>query len=301
MPLSVRGLLKVARYMVPRNFGLAGMRTGTLVCLGVCGQLVSLEAQGQTPRPSFEVAAIKPVKPDEQVAHRDMSQEALDSMMPPGWLPVMHDRLTITDRSLRNLIAHAYRVHTRQISGPAWLGELRFDVMAKLPADASSRSANEMLQSLLEERFGLRLHRESKDVPGYELVLGAGAVRLKPAAPADLGTSSPQELANRKLALAKNPGTAGVRLAERRHYSNVTTTVLAETLTQALDAPVVDTTSLQGKFDIELNIPAPEWEDDAIDRRLSEALSPLGLKLKRAKVRTEVLVIDAINKTPTPN
>jgi uncharacterized protein (TIGR03435 family) len=293
--------LKVACYLVPRNFGLAGLRAGMLVCLGACGHMASLEANGQTPRPSFEVAAIKPVTPDDGVARRDASQEALDSAMPPGWLPVMHHRLTIEDRSLRNIIAHAYRVHTRQISGPAWLGELRFDVIAKLPADASSRSANEMLQSLLEERFGLRLHRESKDVPGYELVLGAGTVRLKPAAPPEGDASSPQELADRKLAPAKNPSTAGIRLAERRHYSNATTTVLAETLTQPLDAPVVDRTSLQGKFDIELDIPAPEWEDDTIDHRLSEALSPLGLKLKRAKVRTEVLVIDAINKTPTPN
>jgi uncharacterized protein (TIGR03435 family) len=262
---------------------------------------MAFEARGQTPRPSFDVAAIKTVKPDVRVDTRDMSQEALDSMMPPGWLPVMHGRMTIQDRSLRNIIAHAYGVHTRQISGPAWLGELRFEITAELPAGASPRSANEMLQSLLEERFGLLLHRESKDVPGYDLVLGARAARLKPAEPPDPGTSSPDELVRRNEAPVKNPSPAETRFAERRHFANTTTTALAETFAQMLHAPVVDRTSLQGRYEVQLDISAPEWPDDPIDHRLSEALDPLGLKLKRAKVRTEFLVIDAVNKTPTAN
>jgi uncharacterized protein (TIGR03435 family) len=76
---------------------------------------------------------------------------------------------------------------------------------------------------------------------------------------------------------------------------------LAENLAQIMHAPVVDMTSLQGQYDIDLRIPRPELADDPIDRQVSEALRPLGLKLKHTKVPIEALVIDAINRTVTPN
>ena len=76
---------------------------------------------------------------------------------------------------------------------------------------------------------------------------------------------------------------------------------LAETVAQMVHAPVVDMTSLEGRYDIDIAIPRPESADDPIEHRISEALRPLGLKLKYTKVAVEALVIDAINRSAAPN
>jgi uncharacterized protein (TIGR03435 family) len=64
----------------------------------------------------------------------------------------------------------AYRLKLYQISGPDWIGTDRFDVAATLPEGSLPAQAPDMMQALLEERFQLRFHRESKEFPVYALV-----------------------------------------------------------------------------------------------------------------------------------
>ncbi len=58
---------------------------------------------------------------------------------------------------------------TYQVSGPTWMDTERFDIVAKVPRDASKDDVKLMLQNLLTERFKLTLHREKKDLPMYAL------------------------------------------------------------------------------------------------------------------------------------
>jgi uncharacterized protein (TIGR03435 family) len=80
------------------------------------------------------------------------------------------------------LIREAYDVHPDQVSGPGWLEGDGFDVAAKIPPAATRPQLRLMLQSLLEERFKLVLHREPREFPVYELTVGSGGARMSPTA-----------------------------------------------------------------------------------------------------------------------
>lgn len=131
--------------------------------------------------PTFEVASIKPVV--------GPFRDSIGSMMPllnAGGGPVpMPDpgRVAIRNMTLRTLVATAYRVPSTQVSGPGWMGEEAFDVDAKVPPGTPKEQVNEMLQLLLQERFGLMVRHELKNLPGYALLVGKGGARLKPATP----------------------------------------------------------------------------------------------------------------------
>jgi uncharacterized protein (TIGR03435 family) len=81
------------------------------------------------------------------------------------------------------LLTTAFRVKPYQISGPSWMSEQRFDILAKIPEGGSTDQVPEMLQALLAERFGLKYHRESKEHEMYGLVVGKNGPKLKESPP----------------------------------------------------------------------------------------------------------------------
>jgi len=87
----------------------------------------------------------------------------------------------------------------------------------------------------------------------------------------------------------------------RRHLTNATLGRLTETLAQLLQRPVIDLTSVSGKYNIDLDLPAPESNDDSLECRVSRALSRFGLKLESRKLPAAVLVVDSVSKAPTAN
>ncbi len=103
----------------------------------------------------------------------------------PGMIP-MDDpgRLRLENWALLDLIAVAYSVRTTEVSGgPPWLSDRGFDIEAKAPDGAPKAALNAMLQSLLEERFGLKVHRNTRTGQGFALVVGKNGPKLKPADP----------------------------------------------------------------------------------------------------------------------
>src|SRR5580693_4096996 len=113
--------------------------------------LLSTAVFGQTPpaHQEFEVASVRPAAPagQEKVAlgfHLDGSH------------------VNIASFTLRDLMVRAYSVKPAQVSGPDWIFTERFDVKATLPAGSSTNDIPEMLQSLLSDRFKLKMHREKK-------------------------------------------------------------------------------------------------------------------------------------------
>jgi uncharacterized protein (TIGR03435 family) len=74
-----------------------------------------------------------------------------------------------------------------QVSGPEWLSEAKWDILAKLPNGAAANQIPQKLQVLLAERFGLKIHHEKRDRPVYWLVIAAGGGKLKPSSPPESG------------------------------------------------------------------------------------------------------------------
>jgi uncharacterized protein (TIGR03435 family) len=216
---------------------------------------------------SFEAASIKP----NRSGSNDSSTHTTNG------------RITAENVSLKRLIERAYGVADYTLSGPTWLGDDKFDIVASQPSGSTPGQMPTMLQSLLANRFGLMVHREPKSLPGYALVSGKKPPTLHEK-PAGTGTS-----------------TSGGRGTLKG--TNVSMAYLADFLSRELDQPVQDQTSLPGVFDVSLEW-SPDQTNPASDRLPSiftAVQEQLGLKLQAQKVIVDVLVIDRAERVPTEN
>jgi uncharacterized protein (TIGR03435 family) len=140
--------------------------------------ILSAVASGQAgPKLEFEVASIRP------------SQTSPDARVDVG-LRLDGSQAHIASLTLRDYLAMAYGVKAYQISGPDWIASDRFDLSAKLPAGSNSGQIPEMLQTFLAERFGLKYHRDQKELPVYALILGKTPLKLQKSAPGVEGTET---------------------------------------------------------------------------------------------------------------
>jgi len=229
-------------------------------------------AFAQPPRPSFEVASIKPSGPDDRLMYR---------LQPGG-------RYLATGLTLRTLVANAYSVPDFLISGgPAWRDSDKYNIEAKVgsplpPWPDSNKQLALMLQSLLEDRFKLALHREIREEPVYELVVSRSGAKLK---------------------MAGADQSAGFEMtAGRIHSMAVPLEYLATNLEYILGRQVIDKTGFAGKYSYTVTyMPDEASPADAGSPSIFTAVQEqLGLKLEAAKARVEVLIIDHVEK-PSPN
>lgn len=124
---------------------------------------------------AFEVATVRPSAPFDMNAMRNGAAHL--------GTRIDASRVDIGTASLFRLICAAYRLKPYQVSGPEWLKTTTFDVQAKIPNGVSAEKVPEMLQTLLTERFGLKIHRDSKEQPVYALLVAAGGLKVKESAP----------------------------------------------------------------------------------------------------------------------
>lgn len=273
----------------------------------------------QTPSvPTFEVASIRPSQPDniEKIAigvHVDGAQVRILSL------------------PLKDYIARAYRVKLFQVTGPDWIGSNKYDLNAKLPAGSTPDQLPEMLQSLLIERFGLKLHREKKDLPVYALLVGKPPLKIHESA---AGGAEAPAAAKGTVNADAQAGAAGVSvsLGNGSYYTfangkfiaaKITMDMLARQLERYLDRPVVDMTGLKGNYDVTLNVNPEDAQTMMIRAAMNTGISlppqalrlaeggsiaslldsfeQLGLKLEARKAPLDVVVIDQASKTPTEN
>jgi uncharacterized protein (TIGR03435 family) len=238
-----------------------------------CFILAALAAFGQTePPPAFEVASVKP------------NTSGSGSSRTSGTT----GQLTITNRSLKELIKMAYSVQDFQLSAPDWLGSAKFDIVAKIPAGAQNNQLPAMMQALLAERFHLAVHRESKEMPAYALVVGKSGPKLQQVEPGGTSVSDNENNNSRQIT------------AER-----VSMTVLAQTLARVVEHPVIDQTGLGGVFSLKLQYTPDNAKSDGPDAAgpsIYAALQEqLGLKLQTQKLPVEVIVVDYVERVPTEN
>jgi uncharacterized protein (TIGR03435 family) len=220
----------------------------------------------------------------------------------------------MTCNSLGDLIAYAYGVRTDQIAeGPSWTASDRYDIEATAAGNPSvSQMAGAMLQSLLEDRFKLRLHRETRQLPIFELTVVKNGLKLPPAREANCAPASvdsppkPPEPGKPRLFPCGFARYGPKGLNWTLDGESIAMARLAENLSRTGQGrSVIDKTGLAGSYEVHLKwVADPLAPDTATDDQsgpsLFTALRELGLRLESAKGPVEVLVIDHAEK-PSEN
>jgi uncharacterized protein (TIGR03435 family) len=247
---------------------------------------VPAQTVDQTSKPiTFEVATIKPTA-------------TTDSWRLPLPTP---DGYTATNVSLLQLIGEAYGVVDPKLlsGGPPWIDKKKFDLEAKfdpseLPnaKDLTHAQRAAMLQPLLADRFHLKLHHETKDLPVFNLVTAKVGSKLQsaPGAPAD-------DMISTTCEYSRGPGYAQ---AARCSMKNV-----VDALRDITGRTVIDKTGLTGVYNYTLrwtpdNAPAPAASDTPAPDIFTAVQEQFGLKLEPSTAPLDTLVIDSA-EMPTPN
>jgi uncharacterized protein (TIGR03435 family) len=274
-------------------------------------------ALAQTPAtlPEFEVASIKP------------SGNILERVN--VGLKIDGAQVHAAQMSVKDYIQMAYKVKFYQVDGPDWMASARFDLDAKIPDGVPSDKIPEMLQSLLATRFGLKMHRGTKDYPVYALTVASDGVKMTSTPDNDPSFDDCRKGVNVKV----DGGRGGVnanygcgaffRFGDNKLVGKrLAMQYFADILGRFTDRPIVDQTNLKDRYDFELALSTEDYYAMLIrsavnagvtlppeamrlmnnsDDTLMMALRRLGLKLEQKKAPIETVVVDEIRKTPSEN
>ena len=322
----------VRNLTVGKKLLLGGAGTLAMVVPIVVGVLnaPSLRAQSTAPgsqaqpRPAFEVATVK------LVDRNGPYEQSLD------------EGRAVNTANLYTFIVWAYDLinpcnwrvagggNCPLISGtlPAWAKTDVFQIQGKLPAGFPSYTGHQfnsgqatqlylVLQSVLEERFKLKLHRETRDLPVYALTVGKSGMKLK-------RTTGPRLVQSFDGSSVSTSGMTGRRLTPslngnptmQMDFTDSSMRQLVDGLAGYMDRPVLDQTGLKGNFDFtikyEIDASAPGGDSTggppnvfggqgmAGPALFTAMQEQLGLKLESTKGPVEVLVIDYVER-PSEN
>jgi len=273
----------------------------------------ALAAQTQ---PAFEVASIRPSP--EQVERVNIGVHITGS------------QVRIARMSLKDYVGIAFRAKPHQCSGPDWLGQTRFDIAATIPEGVPPSQVPEMLQRLLTDRFGMQVHREAKEMPVYALLVAKGGLKVSESKPP--AGPPPERPAGVNVTASGNAGGVGADMGDGSSFSlaenhleirNMTMAAVAELLTRFADRPVVDSTGVSGRYDLDLALSPEDYRvllirsavnagvtlppqalrvlDGASGDPISPALASAGLQWESRRAPIDIVVIDSMAKTPTEN
>ena len=229
----------------------------------------------QSAPPAFETASI----------HPNPRVERQEIQISPA-------SLTLRNQTFVFLVQWAWDVTPAQIDAPPWFKESCFDILAKAARPVDESQMRLMLQTLLADRFGLKLHKESRTEPVYVMTLAKGGPKF-------------EESATEGTFAMEQTGAFGLAA----HHARMTD--LAQGIGAEIGRPVVDETGLKGRYEIRMNL-APyaaraadggtsPGQFDMMSILFTGLQDLLGLKLEARKQSVDVLVIDHAEKTPTAN
>ncbi|HKN21259.1 MAG TPA: TIGR03435 family protein [Terracidiphilus sp.] len=254
--------------------------------------------------PAWDVSTIKPSSPD--------ARASMFMITPDG--------IKFTNVPLWSIVREAFGLtNERLFGGPSWAKTTPFDIEAKVaPEDAprlktlTPEQRRQMIVALLEERFGLKFHHESRNLPMYELVVAKGGVKMQASKLDEPEGQGPDSVPGNGPRPDPAPARHMLMMHGRGHIESTGSAIalLASLLSGQLGRTVVDKTELRGNYDYKL-----DWTpDDAApvmlkssnptpgDNSLSQdtggpslftALEEqLGLKLESTKGPVDVIVID---------
>jgi uncharacterized protein (TIGR03435 family) len=248
---------------------------------------LGLSGQPAPKRPSFEVGSVR-VNSTDMVSDRVARRSG--------------NRVTMHNQNLYGFVIYAYDVKNyvyQLFNEPDRLfSDARFDVDAIAPGESSESDLRMMFQTLLEDRFKLKVHWETRELAGYDLVAAKGGSKMKPTSQdnkimidrhafSDLGTSQLYVAADHTAHLIGKGSSM-----EQLIYQ----------LTGRMRTPVRDRTDLAGTFDYDVVFALNDLQVDATSPPpLTTAIQEeLGLKLEKSKIPVEVLIVDHAER-PTSN
>jgi uncharacterized protein (TIGR03435 family) len=298
----------------------AAMSVVAPVSLALLRQTAALVGQ---PPDKFEVVSVRPTPAGTQVSSSgggDDERRYRNPCFLPRWVQLNPGRLAITEATLHGLIAVAFGVSCTlpdAVSGePEWAKSDRYDIQGTIPAGSPAYTRTDlleghapklqrMLQDLLATRFKLKLRREVKEMPAYNLVVvkqGKWECRL------------PEFCHGLRLSEDQAPdGSPAIKPEENflpvNTKYNLHTSISAWTEAAAIETgrPVIDKTGLKGFYDIRLEypgIPASLPLGELLEGRKSwfpvVIQDQLGFKLEPTTALVEVLIIEGVEK-PSEN
>jgi uncharacterized protein (TIGR03435 family) len=233
--------------------------------------------------PAFDVASVKPSDP----AARRMFVDAMSG-----------GKLTAGSVSLSWLVQFAYGLESYQLSGgPGWMSTSRYDVMARAQdPNAGQDQIRQMTQTLLADRFALKVHTESKELPIYRLITAKAAKGLR-----QIPACAAPECPAFDMLIGGQITARGVTMEDFAHA-----------MTDVTGRPVRNQTNLAGQYDFRLSWTPDDATPGAVGPRGSPAPDPtlasvftslteqLGLKLQSDKGPVDVYIIDHAEK-PSEN
>jgi uncharacterized protein (TIGR03435 family) len=254
-----------------------------LVC-GVAGTVRAQDAAGSKKvttmavdaDPGWEVATVRPSDPDDK-------NQSFD---------VRGRHIVVKNQPVEMMLLVAYGVQKNQIVGaPEWVRTERFTVdgVPDMDGQPNVRQIQSLLQKLLAERFGMKLHHEQREMPVYALTVAKGGTKMTPS------TGDPNGLPS------ENGGGGGN--IRSFHFTNTSMPDLALFMLVEVDRPVVDHTGLQGRYDFPLKFSRDETsttDPDAPPRIFTAIQEQVGLKFEPVKAPADVIVIDKIER-PSAN
>jgi uncharacterized protein (TIGR03435 family) len=235
--------------------------------------------------PSFDVATVKPSKPD----------------TPGKMFRMQANKFSTVNTTLADLIKDAYGVQDKQIVGaPEWVFTEKYDLAGQpdVPGQPNQEQLRIMIKKLLADRFQLKFHKDQKEMPAYVLTVAKGGPKMKKS--------------------EADPNAGGGRLFRGLGVLTFTNSSMVDfcDLMQAavLDRPVVDHTNLPGKWDFLLKwtpdesqfggmgikVPPPTDSPDAPPPLFTALQEQIGLKLDAEKAQVPVLIVDHVEK-PSDN
>jgi uncharacterized protein (TIGR03435 family) len=264
--------------------------------------------------PQFEVASIRP--------SGDQGNQAVSV-----GVSLNGSQVRIASMSLRDHIGIAYGVRIDQVTGPDWISHTRFDIAAKMPEGASVEQADDMLQTLLADRFQLKTHREKKEFPVYALTTLEGGATLTPVAEAPATAPNAFSVSatgsGAGVSLDMGDGASFTLASNRLEIKKMPMDGLADVLGRFMDRPVVDATGLKGLYDLTIDLTPEDYTammirsaigagvqlppqalrllDNASPDPLSGPMKKYGLTLDARRMPLDVIVVDSALRTPTEN
>lgn len=273
----------------------------------------------------FEVASVKAVQLEDLKGHFKELEGG-----PGSKTPTRIAGLT----TLMWMVSQAYGLKDQQVSGPSWMQTTYFEIAATVAPGATKEQEKVMWQNLLKERFHIQMHRETRELPLYALVVGKNGPKLKEADPAE--EAADQEMAAGEVNQLSPKVTVGadgfpqISPDAKMHRSTMlslmsgeflrvkmlcrheTMGYLADAISYFTKRLVEDQTGLKGKYDFTLAFEAGPETATTLDGQASAPAErgaslpkavqdQLGLKLEAKKGDIEMLVIERVEKVPTEN
>jgi uncharacterized protein (TIGR03435 family) len=177
------------------------------------------------------------------------------------------------------------------VGGPQWIRDVhsRFDIQATAARASNQSEMRQMVQALLSDRFKLKLHHETRQLPVYALVVGKSGPKLPPSK--DVSGNDVSDL----------PVEEAINIGQGRVTAQgVSMATFVRILSDNLERPAIDRTNLPGRYDFTLYYDQSSLPDWRLGPALFTMVQDLGLRLEPREELVQILVVDSLEQ-PSAN